>query len=181
MKRIVLLGASGSGKSTLATALAQRFDLPYVELDSWNHGPNWTPAPREEFLGRIAALADEPAWVVDGNYLDLAGPLLWHRADVVVWLDLPLVRTVLPRLARRSLGRLLRRTELWHGNRETLGTLLFSRDSLFYWAVVSHRRQSRELPVRLAPPALVGPAVVRLRSPREVEAWREVMVRARVD
>jgi adenylate kinase family enzyme len=175
MRRIVVLGTSGSGKSTLATELARRFGIPHVELDAWNHGPNWTPAPREEFHGRLAALAEEPAWVVDGNYLDLAGPLLWHRADLVVWLDLPFVRVVVPRLLRRSLARILHGTELWHGNRETVATL-FGRNSLFYWAAVSHRRHSRDLPLRLAPPALVGPAVVRLRSPREVDAWRRAVL-----
>jgi MoxR-like ATPase len=111
MQRIVLLGTTGSGKSTLATALAQRFGIPHVELDAWNHGPNWTPVPRDELRGRIAALAT-----------------------------------------------------------------LFGRHSLLRWAAVSHRRHSRELPPRLAPPALVGPGVVRLRSRREVAAWRDAVL-----
>ncbi len=83
---------------------------------------------------------------------------------------MPLFRVVLPRVLRRSVHRIVHRSELWHGNRETLTTLL-GRDTLVRWAIVSHRRHSRELPVRLAPPALAGPAVVRLCFPREVHAW----------
>lgn len=170
MTRIVLLGTTGSGKSTLGTALAEHFQAPHIELDAWNHGVNWTPTPREEFCARIADLRNEPSWVVDGNYLDLAGPLLWHAADLIVWLDMPLVRVVLPRLLRRSISRIIRRTELWNGNRETLDGLLGS-NSLIKWAFISHHRHSRELPVLLSPPLLTGPAVVRLCTPREVDTW----------
>ncbi len=180
MTRIVLLGTTGSGKSTLGAVLAEHLRAPHIELDSWNHGANWTPTPRDEFRRRIEDLNDEPSWVVDGNYLDLAGPILWHDADLVVWLDMPLVTVVLPRLLRRSISRIVRRSELWHGNRETLSTLL-GRNSLIRWAIVSHRRHRRELPLRLAPPALSGPAVVRLRSPREVQAWTAQMLAATPD
>jgi hypothetical protein len=61
--------------------------------------------------------------VVDGNYRAVVPDLVWARADTVVWLDLPR-RTVLRRVTWRSLRRVVRREELWNGNRETLATVL---------------------------------------------------------
>jgi hypothetical protein len=87
------------------------------------------------------------------------------NADLVVWLDLPM-RVWLPRLVRRTLGRIARREELWNGNRETLRNVFFSRDSLIWYALSNHARHRREYPARLAPYP-----VVRLRSQREVDAW----------
>ncbi|WP_033441484.1 hypothetical protein [Saccharothrix sp. NRRL B-16314] len=165
-RRIVILGVSGAGKSTLAHELVPLVDGTHVELDALHHGPNWTPTPVDEFRARLAAATDGPAWVVDGNYVDRAAAVLWHRADLVVWLDLPL-RVILPRLVRRSTARIVRRSELWNGNRETLNAL-FGPDSLLTWAYHAHRRHRAEYPDRLE---RNGVPWVRLRSAAEVGRW----------
>ncbi len=79
-------------------------------------------------------------WVVDGNYVERVSDTLWPRADTIVWLDLPLW-VVLPRIVRRTVGRIRRRTVLWGGNRERW-TALVGRGSLLVWAVQQHRRTS---------------------------------------
>jgi adenylate kinase family enzyme len=168
-RRVVVLGTAGSGKSTLARALAARGGADHVELDGLHHGPNWTPVPREVFRERVAAATDGASWAVDGNHIDAVGESLWPRADTIVWLDLPLP-LILVRIVRRSVGRILRRTELWSGNRETWRGLL-GRDSLVGWAVSSHRRHRAELPLRLASPRLTGVRVLRLRSSAEADRW----------
>jgi adenylate kinase family enzyme len=165
-RRVVVLGISGVGKSTLARELVPLVGGTYVELDAIQHGPDWTPPPVEEFRARLAAATDGPAWVVDGNYISRAADVLWHRADLVVWLDLPL-RVVMPRLLRRSASRIVRRTELWNGNRERLGSLV-GPESLVTWAVQAHRRHRAEYPDRLA---RTGVPWVRLRSAAEVRRW----------
>ncbi|KOX28016.1 hypothetical protein ADK67_13235 [Saccharothrix sp. NRRL B-16348] len=165
-RRIVVLGVSGAGKSTLARELARVVDGPHVELDAIQHGPDWTPPPAEEFRARLAAATEGPAWVVDGNYIDLTADVLWHRADLIVWLDLPLW-VVVPRLLRRSTVRIARRTVLWNGNRERLDALVGS-DSLILWAVRAHKRHRTEYPGRLA---LAGVPWVRLRSAAGVARW----------
>ncbi|HEU5160830.1 MAG TPA: hypothetical protein VFU43_27785 [Streptosporangiaceae bacterium] len=175
-RRIVVIGTSGSGKSTMAGALASLSGAPHIELDSLYHGPNWTPAAPEVFAGRVGELAERPRWVFDGNYIDRVGHSLWPRADLIVWMDLPLT-VILPRLVRRSLRRILHRTELWHGNREGWSAL-FGRYSVLGWAVRSHRRHRRELPVLLADLARGGVRVVRLRSAAQARDWLAAEVRA---
>jgi shikimate kinase len=165
-RRVLIKGNSGAGKSTLAARLAGRLGVPHVELDALHHGPNWQEASPNALRAAVgAALDDERGWVVDGNYDSKLGTLLLDRAEVVVWLDLPLKLT-LQRLVRRTSQRWVGRQVLWNGNRETLGGAFWGRDALFAWAVRSHFRARREWPALLAERPLV-----RLRTPQEVEAW----------
>jgi adenylate kinase family enzyme len=168
--RFTIAGTSGSGKTTVGRELATRLGLPFVELDALNHGPNWTEASDEEFRDRVErAIADAPdGWVIDGNYGRKLGDLLLERADTFVWLDLPL-HVCLRRLWRRTWGRILRREQLWNGNRESLRAAFFMRNSLFAWTVKTHRRRKTELPQRLAGHPRVE--LVRLRSQAEVKRW----------
>jgi adenylate kinase family enzyme len=168
-RRVVVLGNTGSGKSTLAERLAELLGAEHIELDAFNHGPNWTPRPPEEFAARIAEVAGRPNWVVDGNYIDRAADVLWPSADLIVWLDLPL-RVILPRIVRRTIHRIRTRTELWNGNREHWSAL-FGRDSLLVSAVRSQRRHRAEIPARLAELAQRGVRVTRLTSSRAVDRW----------
>ena len=110
-------------------------------------------------------LDDAQGWVVDGNYERKLGTLVLDRAELVVWLDLPLV-TKLRRLAVRTGGRIVRREQLWNGNRESLRGALWGRESLFAWMVRSHFRDRRECPALLG-----GREVVRLRTAAEADAW----------
>jgi hypothetical protein len=93
-----------------------------------------------------------------------------QAADTIVWLDPPLT-TMLGRLVRRTASRYVRRTELWNGNRETLRGVLWGRESLIWWAVTRHREYRRTLPAHLAAPVYADTAVVRLRTPGEVDEW----------
>ena len=110
-------------------------------------------------------LDDAQGWVVDGNYERKLGTLVLDRAELVVWLDLPLV-TKLRRLAVRTGGRIVRREQLWNGNRESLRSALWGRESLFAWMVRTHFRDRRDWPSLLE-----GREVVRLRSAAEAREW----------
>lgn len=168
MRRVVILAsASGNGKTTLGRELARRLDVPFHELDALHHEPGWTEATADMLRARVEPLVAEDEWVVDGAYRGKLGDLVLDRADLVVWLDLPL-RVWLPRLLRRTVRRVVTREELWNGNRETLRNVLFSRESLILYALRAHFRRRRKYPAALAPYK-----VVRLRSPHEVERWLE--------
>ena len=52
--RINVIGTSGSGKSTLAKRIAEKLDIPYIELDELFWKPNWTESTDEEFFPKVA-------------------------------------------------------------------------------------------------------------------------------
>jgi putative MATE family efflux protein len=87
-RRIVIMGGAGAGKSTLAQALAARLGLPAVHLDRLRYGPNWTLVDRALFRRRLAELARQESWIVDGTYGEAQEAVL-PRADLILWLDQP--------------------------------------------------------------------------------------------
>jgi adenylate kinase family enzyme len=163
--KIAVVGTTCSGKTTVARRLAARYDLEHVELDALHWGPGWAEPSAEEFRAKIEAALSESGWVADGGYHGKIGDLVLERADLVVWLDLPFP-TVFRRLFLRTRRRIRAREELWGGNRETWRGGLFSRDSLLMWAATTHRSRRKRYGERLG-----RFNTVRLRSPREVQAW----------
>lgn len=176
VRRVAVWGAPGSGKTTLARRLAERLGVQHVELDALHWGPGWTPVDTPSFRAQVAAASDAEGWVIDGEYLSKAADLVCARADVLVWLDYPLP-LLFWRLVRRTVQRVWRREELWNGNREDLRGAFLSRDSLVVYLLRTERakRRRREaLAAEFAAGSLRaagGLRVVRLRGPREADAW----------
>jgi adenylate kinase family enzyme len=166
VKRVAIISsASGNGKTTTGRVLAERLGVPFVELDALHHGPNWTEATAEELRARVEPIVLSDVWVIDGTYRNKLGDLVLERADVVVWLDLP-VYVWLPRLLRRTARRVIRREELWNGNRERLRDALHPRNSVVFYALRAYRGRRRTYPSELA-----RFPVVRLRTTAEVERF----------
>ncbi len=163
-RRIWIVGPTGSGKSTLADRLAPRLGVEATHLDDLHWEPGWVERPMSDLPGRLAPVLEQPSWVIEGNYKVVRVPSL-RRADLVVWLDLPLSVTF-PRLLRRTYDRGVRGTLCCNGNREGLWRTFTTRDSILWWSLTTDRRRRRELTRDTA--AL---PCVRLRTARQVEAW----------
>jgi adenylate kinase family enzyme len=163
-QRISVVGTIGSGKTTFARKTSQLLDAPHVELDALHWEPNWIEAPNELFRERVKQSLQGDSWVADGNYHQVRD-IVWSRADTVVWLDYPF-RTIIARLARRTLRRIFTHEQLWNGNQEHIRGL-FTRDSVFLWAIRTYRRRRKQYPVLLGKPENSHLTIVRLRSPRE--------------
>ena len=168
VRRVSVVGNSGSGKSTLARELAARIGVPYLELDGVFHQPGWEPLPAEEFQRIVTERASEDSWVIDGNYSGVR-PIVWARADTVVWLDLPR-RIVMQRVIWRTASRAVTRQELWNGNREPLANFLSwdPEKSVISWAWHKHAEYRARYGAALADPANAHLAFIRLTSRRDV-------------
>ena len=170
MNRVVVIGSSGSGKTTTARAIANRLDLPYLELDSVYHQPGWEPLPDEEFARRVSEFSAGSRWVIDGNYTSHAMPdVVWPGADTIVWLDPPMA-TVMWRVISRTVRRAVTRETLWNGNKEPL-TNFYSRDpneNIILWAWTRYDIVRRRYEKALDTDAWSHAGVHRLRSRRDV-------------
>jgi adenylate kinase family enzyme len=168
VRRVSVVGTSGSGKSTLAKELAVILGVPYLELDGVYHQSGWVALPPEEFRETVAARVAEDGWVIDGNY-SAVRPLVWARADTVIWLDLP-KRAVMRQIIWRTLRRVAGREELWNGNREHWRNL-FSLDpqqSVIAWAWHKHDEYRERYNAAVKDPANVDLTFIRLTSRSDV-------------
>jgi len=167
-RRISVVGTIGSGKTTFAHKTSKLLSASHIELDALHWEPNWVETPNDLFRERVKQSLQGDSWVADGNYHQVRD-VVWSRADTVVWLDYPF-RTIIARLTRRTLRRIRTHEQLWNGNQESVRGL-FSRDSVFLWAIRTYRRRRKQYPILLSKPENSHLTVVRLRSPREAEEF----------
>lgn len=170
-QRIVIIGPSGAGKSTLARALSRRGGRALLELDSIHHLAGWKTRPDAEAREEIRRfMANEPRWVIDGNYLRHR-EVIWRAADTIIWIDLPRA-VVMTSLVGRTLRRLTRREVLWNGNRERWREVLSfdPQRSIVTWGWTTFDSCRAELAAAMADSAWSHSRWLRLRSRAEVRA-----------
>jgi len=165
--RINVIGTSGSGKSTLAKRIAEKLDIPYIELDELFWKPNWTESTDEEFLPKVAHAVSGADWVLDGNY-SRSHHIKTARTQMVVYLDLPF-HVVLYRIFSRSIIRSFKQQELWSGNKETLWKHLFTRDSMIWWVIKTFHKNRKRYILLFDGVEYSHIKFVRLRSSNDVE------------
>lgn len=166
MQRIMIVGQPGSGKSTLARDLGRKTGLPVVHIDHIHWQPGWVERPRDEKTRLCHEVEAREAWIFEGGHSATWGNRL-ARAEMLIWLDLPLPL---------RLWRVVKRTVLWHGrNRPDLpeGCLEgFHRETLPFWRYIWRTRHSARANIqRLWDGAPEGKARVRLTSRAQVRGF----------
>ncbi|MBN6037680.1 adenylate kinase [Amycolatopsis sp. 195334CR] len=168
-RRIAVAGAPGAGKTTLAEQLSDRLGLPFVQFESFFHGPNWTVLP--DWEEKVLAYVDGDAWSIEWQGEEVREQLT-ARTQVLVWLDHPRWLTtarVINRTVQRRFGR---GRPIEGGNLESpLHTFFTDRDHIVRESWRRHawiRARVARLITENRHPDLV---VVRLRGQREADTW----------
>src|ERR1700750_1180183 len=89
MLRILVMGSSGSGKSTFARRLSAITGIPMVSVDALFWRPGWVEPDRAEFHARLTEAAQQPRWIMDGNFTSHLVELRRDACDTLIWFDLP--------------------------------------------------------------------------------------------
>jgi adenylate kinase family enzyme len=168
MRRVAIIGSGGAGKSTLARQLGEITGLPVVHLDREFWRPGWTETPKADWNERVEELANGHEWIIDGNF----GGTMEIRlaaADMVVFLDFPRVLCTYRAIKRAVTYRNRTRPDMGPGCVEKFD-LEFLR-----WVWQFPGKTVPSIEARLAK---LGPhvALVRLRSPKEVESFLSGMM-----
>jgi adenylate kinase family enzyme len=167
VRRVVVIGTSCSGKTTLARRISRALEVPHVELDALNWGPNWSERPTEDLRQEVRERVSRAGWVVDGNYSKVQD-IVWPLATDVVWLNYHFL-PVFVRAVRRTLRRVLAHEELFGGCRESVRSTFFSRDSILWWVITSHRRRRRQYERLFDEGTFPQVRLTELRRPSEAE------------
>jgi len=167
--RISVRGTSGSGKTTFARAIEAKTGIPAIDLDDLYWLPEWQTRDPETYAALLHEAIERDHWAISGNYAKQAGQKVLARATHLVWLDYSLP-VVLSRVLKRTARRNFLREPCCNGNCESLSRT-FSRESIIWWCITTHRRRHRQCLEAMADPALQHLELRRFSNPRETEAW----------
>lgn len=169
LQRVVIVGSSCAGKTTLASTLSKLLDVPHIELDSFYWGPNWQENPPEQFREDLQQAVSEPNWVCDGYYTFIRD-VTWSRATTLIWLNYSF-SIIFSRALRRTLSRIIHRTELYAGNRETFSSAFLSRNSFLIWVIKAYYERRRQMRKLLQEKEYSHLDVIQFRKPAETERF----------
>lgn len=166
MQRVMIVGAPGSGKSTLARSLGQRTGLPVYHMDHIHWRSGWEERSRGEKTKMAREVEARPKWIFEGGHSATYETRL-ERADVLVWLDLP-VSLRMWRVTKRLI-------RYWGQERPDMAqgcTEGFHRETIpFYGFIWQTRHRAREKVQALLDNLPETKQFYHLRSPAEVLQW----------
>lgn len=179
LQRVNVVGSSGSGKSTVGRLIADKLDMPYVELDDLHWLPDWTESTDEQLFSKLENALSGEGWVLDGNYSRTV-PVKWKRVQMVVWLDLP-YWLILFQVITRTFRRSIYSEVLWAGNRESLAKAFFDKDSIILWSISNLSRVRRGYSQAMTDDRFGHIQFVRLRSRREIREFLSALPETQTD
>jgi cytidylate kinase len=125
--KVAVIGANGVGKTVFSDKVAQLYNLPHIQLDTllFDDGVR---KDHEDFRKSVEDVVSQQKWVCDGVFTQIAD-IVWPKADLVIWLDMPL-RITVQQVVKRSLIRIVKGIKQPGGQKETLYTAFGSNGSV---------------------------------------------------
>jgi adenylate kinase family enzyme len=161
MKRVLIVGSGGAGKSTLARRLGAATGIEVVHLDVLHWRPDWTEAPKAEFLQAVEDALKKAAWIMDGNFGGTMEMRL-KACDTVIFLDFPRLVCLYRVIKRRLTYRSRHRPDMSAGCNEKIDY------EFLHWVWTFPKRAKAEIEERLKR-FENEKNVIRLHSKKEVE------------
>jgi adenylate kinase family enzyme len=165
MRRIMIVGQPGAGKSTLAARLGARTGLPAIHIDQIHWQAGWVERSQAEKTRLCREAEQRSRWVFEGGH-SATWPTRLARADMLVWLDLPVVLRLWRVIRRAVVGLGRTRPDMADGCPERLRSL-----PEFIAYIWTTRRSARRKLHRLVAMAPDRCEVVHLRSDAESAAF----------
>ena len=164
LSRVMIVGGPGAGKSTFARRLGAITGLPVRHMDLIHWRPGWVERPRPEKIALARAVMAEERWIFEGG-LSETYPERAARADLVVFLDLPVTvrlwRAMVRRRVQEALG--ASRPDVPENCPER-----FDPDFIRWIVTTARRHRERHLALVAAQPAGKG---LHLWGRRAAERW----------
>lgn len=101
-QKVCVFGNTASGKSVLARKIAQKLNLPLIELDKMFYHADWTHVPYEEFWNKQKTIFEQEKWVIDGTFAESGLYERFAMADKVILLDSKPISCLKRALSRRG-------------------------------------------------------------------------------
>ncbi len=169
MRRVLVIGPCGAGKSTLSVELGRRLALPVHHLDRLHWHPGWVEGDKDKLIEQVAAITADDRWLIDGNYGSTMARRL-ARADTIVYLDFPI---------RLCFWRALKRIWTWRGrSRPDMTEGCPERFDLEFLLYILRWNQGPRPRTEAILSSFAG-ELIRLKTPRALEAWLAALSAAR--
>lgn len=166
MIRKMIVGGPGSGKSTMARWIGKQTGLPVQHMDHIHWMPNWVERPRADRLEMIRLVEGRDHWVIECGISERYAERL-ARADLLLWLDLPVVARLWRVMRHSWRNRCQSRPDLSKGCPEKL-----DRETLTFLMWIWQNRNNSGQKITDTVDLHEGTAEIQhLRSPRAVRAF----------
>jgi len=136
----MIIGGAGSGKSTAAQMIGKKLGLPVYHMDREVYWlPGWVEREKSDQLRQVERLVAHDAWVIEGNSSSTFA-LREARADLLIWLDIPLALRVFRVIRRSLMQRGQSRPDMTDGCEERLRML----PGFLHFILSTHRSSRRK-------------------------------------
>lgn len=164
IERVMIVGGPGSGKSTLAVQLGEVVGLPVFHMDRIHYLPGWQERSKTQKSILTQEIHARKRWILEGGHSATYAQRA-ARANILIWLDVPIVKRLYRVLRRAFIYRGKCRPDMQEGCPERLDWQTVE----FLLFMIRTRRKARNKLLDLCRSPPDNLSMVRLTNNREID------------